>query len=611
MDSPDLRAENPFTLVLDDENDEGRRGTDRVPNDAESGRSSGKDSRTGAVPLDVEDDRPSSENKPANRYAGMLATTILLFTGVSAICLLAAVAVSTEFETGMHSLTNARSGLKPDGVGSQSFVANIWPPSAEESTPEEKFHEKMERNPLAANSKRFCAMLGDERSDVRIQCFGKNDKKAPLGYGDQRERHWDSVGLSALPKPSNETSLTPETEELGELRKYINLGRAPGGGQLQLQEISCGLYHCCVLTRDGLVKCWGKNKQAELGYGDQKSRGFKAFQMGDNLPYVDLGKGMRAIQVDAGNWLTCVLLENRQVKCWGDNGQGELGLGDPWLRGNQGTMGDMLPSVNLGKNAEVKRVSAYSFGCAVLMDDSLKCWGWNDFGCLGLGDTIARGNKLNQMGDNLPAVDLGKGVKVKNVHLGNTHNCATLSDGTLKCWGHQGEQFGENVLGYGDNFNRGGLIKSGGPKRKPEEAIGMGDWLPAVDLGRDAKVDDAKVLFDSNCVLLTDKRVKCFGEPKSLGYGDLEHRGDGYTMGDSLPAVDVGSVSHPIRLVAGYEHSCVVFENRRVKCWGWSINGHVGNHPHEMGDHLTFLDFAHQKQVWLDRATETDEEPAT
>jgi alpha-tubulin suppressor-like RCC1 family protein len=44
--------------------------------------------------------------------------------------------------------------------------------------------------------------------------------------------------------------------------------------------------------------------------------------------------------------------------------------------------------------------------CTLLNDSSVKCWGLNNYGQLGLGDKDARGNDLNEMGDNLPTVKL-------------------------------------------------------------------------------------------------------------------------------------------------------------------------------------------------------------
>ena len=40
---------------------------------------------------------------------------------------------------------------------------------------------------------------------------------------------------------------------------------------------------------------------------------------------------------------------------------------------------------------------------------TLKCWGYNFYGQLGLGDTNDRGDQGGEMGDSLPSVDLGSG----------------------------------------------------------------------------------------------------------------------------------------------------------------------------------------------------------
>src|SRR5262249_12250693 len=71
--------------------------------------------------------------------------------------------------------------------------------------------------------------------------------------------------------------------------------------------------------------------------------------------------------------------------------------------------------------------------CAVLSDGRVKCWGTG--GLLGLGDTVDRGGQPNQMGDNLPAVDLGTGQKALALSRGKGHTRALLADSRLKCLG--------------------------------------------------------------------------------------------------------------------------------------------------------------------------------
>lgn len=106
---------------------------------------------------------------------------------------------------------------------------------------------------------------------------------------------------------------------------------------------------------------------------------------------------------------TCAVLDNDSVKCWGDNGVGQLGLGDQITRSdNADEVGDALPVVNLGTGRTAKDITANERDtCALLDNNSLKCWGFNRFGQLGLGDTSDRGDDPNEMGDALPTVDLG------------------------------------------------------------------------------------------------------------------------------------------------------------------------------------------------------------
>jgi alpha-tubulin suppressor-like RCC1 family protein len=186
---------------------------------------------------------------------------------------------------------------------------------------------------------------------------------------------------------------------------------------------------------------------------------------------VDLGTGKTAVAVAAGYTYTCALLNDATIKCWG--GGGELGLGDSRNRGDQpGEMGDHLPAVDLGTNETALGVSAgYGNACALLPGGRVKCWGLNYDGQLGLGDTTTRGDAPGQMGDSLPAVNLGSCWTTTAVSLGTgagdgeVHACALLNDGTVKCWGAASE------LGLGDLFNPHGS----GPGQ-------MGDNLPAVKL---------------------------------------------------------------------------------------------------------------------------------
>ena len=203
------------------------------------------------------------------------------------------------------------------------------------------------------------------------------------------------------------------------------------------QVVVGGVGVCALHTSDGGVKCWGGMPGYELStfYGDAPN------EMGDHLAFIDLGTARHAKALTVGTDHACAILDDDRVKCWGNNQYGQLGLGDTRDRGRAaGDMGDALPYVDLGAGRTVRAISAGDWvTCAILDTGKLKCWGLNAAGELGLGDTNARGKAPNQMGDGLPYVDLGTGRTPESVYAGEDRVCAILDDHTVKCWGNDAD----------------------------------------------------------------------------------------------------------------------------------------------------------------------------
>ena len=217
------------------------------------------------------------------------------------------------------------------------------------------------------------------------------------------------------------------------------------------------------------MKCWGFNSSmGELGLGDSESRGDDPNEMGDNLPVLDFGTGRTATSVTSGFGFACALLDDGHVKCWGQNVAGFLGIGDTDARGGYpNQMGDNLPAVNLGAGRTVRSIASGNATCAILDDGSVKCWGPGASGMLGLGDTLLRGDEPGEIGDDLPTVNLGTGRTAKSLAAGFLTFCAILDDDSPEMLGRQWS----GQLGLGDKEDRGD-----GPNE-------MGDSLPAVNLG--------------------------------------------------------------------------------------------------------------------------------
>jgi E3 ubiquitin-protein ligase HERC3 len=172
--------------------------------------------------------------------------------------------------------------------------------------------------------------------------------------------------------------------------------------------IASGSYYTCAILDNASVKCWGRNDQGQLGLGDSINRGDGANEMGDNLTIVDLGTGRTATAIASGALHTCALLDNAAVKCWGYSNYGQLGQGNTTTLGdNANEMGDNLPAIDLGTGRTATAIASRRFHTCVLLDNSaVKCWGFSSYGQLGQGNTNNLGDNANEMGDNLPAIDL-------------------------------------------------------------------------------------------------------------------------------------------------------------------------------------------------------------
>lgn len=379
-------------------------------------------------------------------------------------------------------------------------------------------------------------------------------------------------------------------DEFGEMG--INIPVVDVGSESLPQDIYASIAGTCVLFVNQRIKCWG----IQTALGNEHSR-FTEFddpaEMGDNLAFVDLGTGVKVKEMCLTTDYACALTTEGKVKCWGDNFYGQLGLGDTIHRSeNVGDMGDNLPYVDLGNDLRATEISCTGLHtCVVLESGDLKCWGRNHKGQLGLGDTEDRGDEAGEMGTNLPLINLGSGLTVQHVSTGDSHTCALLINGGIKCWGLNSN----GQLGYEDTVDRG---------TSPSH---MGDNLLRVEYGGGVVLDLTLGDFMSCVRLAGTAGVKCWGRNihGSLGRGHSANIGDAVgTMGSALAAIDLGG--SVLDLFPGSANACVSFTDLSLKCWGSNFNGELGlgdtenrgDEPGEMGTALPFVDLGTGRSIF-------------
>ena len=355
------------------------------------------------------------------------------------------------------------------------------------------------------------------------------------------------------------------------------------GTNRHIIKMDSSYYHACAILDNGTVKCWGRGTGGALGSGSTANIGDQADEMGDNLATVDLGTNRTAVDIDVGIYTSCAILDNDDLKCWGDgprSGYGQTAdIGD-----GANEMGDNLAAVNLGVNRTVSKLEVgYGHTCVILDNNDLKCWGdQSNYGELGLGNTNYYGDSASESFDNLPVIDLGTGVYATDVTTGESHTCAILNNGKVKCWGWD-------------------WAVQNGQGTKGDQANEMGNNLPYIDLGTNRTATHISSGEFHNCVILDNGDFKCWGVDVGGVEAPFGNESTGSVVSPAVTTVtNLGTNRTITKYISKYWSTCALLDDSQVKCWGDTSNsgnfhtgstGDIGETAGDMGDNLPYLDF--------------------
>lgn len=311
-------------------------------------------------------------------------------------------------------------------------------------------------------------------------------------------------------------------------------------------------------------------------------------------------------QITAGRGHFCALLQDKTVRCWGDNARGQLGVA------SAGDAGAGPAAVSeLTTALQVSAVDSTS--CALLEDGNVWCWGSNATAALGHSEGIA---DPHPRPSSVPLPAAARRVDVLSAAGTSTFACATLETGEPWCWGANGGASGllgrsalsdavqtatpglaDRLLPYGiERFGRSGapfaiasdgvLIEWGFVSGRDAPPSGPARAYPiALDLPR---VSDIAASASHACAI-ANGRLACWVHGTTPTF---LCDGTGPTTTKRLPvAAGVDGTAQPrqVAVALGSNGACVRLSDGTVQCCGSNGSGGLGTGDMSMTSSMSFI----------------------
>jgi alpha-tubulin suppressor-like RCC1 family protein len=336
-------------------------------------------------------------------------------------------------------------------------------------------------------------------------------------------------------------------------------------------EITTGRFHTCARLSDGLVDCWGSNFFGQLGSGTT------------NIVNVPIRSNIitPAVAVTAGIYHTCAIAADGTASCWGENALGQVLPNGPTLQLSPGP-----PVPSLANTVEISAGELHT--CAATGDGQIRCWGSNQYGQHGDGNTLLSG------------VDSVAGVigtfLARRVTAGNQFTCGVRGAGAAACWGAGTHgQLGDSAasssanpvavtglanaiaISAGSSAHACMIDGQGGAQCWGSNSSGQLGNNTTISSARPVHVAAGTAPFTGiavgdahTCALTANGAVNCWGA------ADRGQLGSGGTVNSPAPGVVFG-VSNAVGVVAGIKFACALLATGQVSCWGDNTANQLGD----------------------------------
>ncbi len=325
------------------------------------------------------------------------------------------------------------------------------------------------------------------------------------------------------------------------------------------------------------------------------------FAFGGSLRRLDAGAavqcGYNPDTLAAGFLHTCALDTTGKAWCWGSDGSGRLGDGD------DGQADEYAPVAVAGGHRFTRLTAGYNHTCGIDDAGAAWCWGGDDFGQVGDGDT-------NQTTFVYAPVAVAGGHRFTRLAAGDYHTCGIDDAGKAWCWGSDFDgQIGDGDDGQANEFAPVAVsvaaartftsIAAGGSHtcgidtlgkalcwgRNTDGQLGFGDDGQAAKYAPVAVAGPGGRRFTRlaaggrhSCGVDTLGRTWCWGADNFGQVGD-----GGGDQATKFTATLVAGGRTFTRLAAGGSHTCGIDNAYKAWCWGYDIYGEVGDGDGDQG----------------------------
>jgi len=289
-----------------------------------------------------------------------------------------------------------------------------------------------------------------------------------------------------------------------------------------ITAISSGGVHSCAVS-DGQVYCWGGNTNKRAIYG---TAGLRTMQLGssilDQSPTPLLINNLaNVVDVAAGMDHSCALTTDGSVYCWGESASEQSGT-------------EAIPRLVMQLPSKAVQISAGLDSCALLDSGNIYCW---------------HGNVPTK-------IIMPMGMKALKVVPGFNHSCAIVVGGKVYCWGSN--DFGQ--LGNGSALASNTAVEVVGVNNAQNiSASGAGAYL---------------YLDGYSCALQSHNN----GSVSCWGANEIDQLGDGSGLNQFTP-VPINGLHGIKQIASGGTHSCALYHDGYVACWGGVFGGQLGQAP--------------------------------